>query len=410
VSESRATRAAALPSAEPGAEIEWVRDGSESQRQPITTAALLAQRPKRAKGERHPLLHGARAEFDHARESRHEQYVRPYKRNLVDVFVSKDMVDKALKVAGDFFLALEGHGHRVMLAPSGAHYRHVDAEICEGHKDQQNFYHGPGSWSPARPTIVLVGEAAFGLTVFEVSEEVDVRYDSTSSKYVRVPPRKPEGEKQLRRALAPRYYDWTTKHWMPSGRLGIHAYAAEYNVEWECYWREAKAGELPGLFDAVAKELKGAVPKIKEREWAIQEEERKRAELEARRQKEETRRQKKLTETMSAWRLAREIRAYVAEVQAIVKDAEMKITEGGSADAELKWALAYADQLDPLTSWRRDVEREKAEYAARPCPNCGEVHGPGDDRTVVVDEAPGKATASALPGEGDGDAGPSGKP
>lgn len=48
--------------------------------------------------------------------------------------------------------------------------------------------------------------------------------------------------------------------------------------------------------------------------------------------------------------MARDVRAYVAEIHALVKDADVQITEGAGADEELKWALAYADRIDPLTS------------------------------------------------------------
>lgn len=200
-------------------------------------------------------VRGARADFEKARESRyHQTYVRPFKRNLVDVFVSREMLDRALKVANRLFLTLEEHGFRVMLAPSGGRFRHISPEVCEGQKGHQGMFDGPGTWSPAKPTVALVGETAFGITVFEVSEHVDVRYDSATSKYVRVVASKAD-ERRTRRA----FHDWTTKHWLPSGR-----------------------------------------------------------------------------------------------------------------------ALAYADRIDPLTAWRKNVELVKAEQDGKPCPNCGEVHDVGE--------------------------------
>ena len=65
-----------------------------------------------------------------------------------------------------------------------------------------------------------------------------------------------------RRSTSRRSHDWTTKHWMPSGRLGLHAYAVEYGVEWERYWRETEPGALARLFDAIVKELEQAAPAI----------------------------------------------------------------------------------------------------------------------------------------------------
>jgi len=59
----------------------------------------------------------------------------------------------------------------------------------------------------------------------------------------------------------------------------------------------------------------------------------------------------------------------------LVEGAQLEITEGSNAEEELTWALAHADRIDPLTSWRTDIERVKAEGAGRPCPKCGTVHG-----------------------------------
>ena len=381
----------ALPDAEPGAEIEWVRDGSEPQRQPMSATASRARR-RQTLQDKHPLLVGARAHFDHARESRDEQYVRPYKRNLVDVFVSKDALERALKMASDLFRALEDRGQRVMLAPSGARYGHVNVEVREGHKGGEHDYnyYSSGRWSPAQPTVTLVGDVAIGLTIFEVSEEVEVRYDSNLHKYVRVGPAKPKADKRTARGLPLSPHEWTTKHWVPSGRLGLHAYAASPGITWARYWREAKPGELPGSFEAIAKELEQAAPAIvklieqREREaveWRrkceVERLERERKDAERHRIEREARREKELHEQVGNWRFARDIRAYVAEVHALVTDAEMTITDGSDTDDELKWALKYADGIDPLSSWRRDIAQVRAERATgEPCAKCGERHRP----------------------------------
>jgi hypothetical protein len=43
-------------------------------------------------------------------------YLRPFKRNLVDIFVSNDTLTYPLDTANELFLRLEERGHRVMLA------------------------------------------------------------------------------------------------------------------------------------------------------------------------------------------------------------------------------------------------------------------------------------------------------
>jgi hypothetical protein len=84
-----------------------------------------------------------------------------------------------------------------------------------------------------------------------------------------------------------------------------------------------------------------------------------------------------------------------------VKEADLKITKGGNAEAELSWALDYADRIDPLTDWRRDIGSVLAEHAGRPCPKCGKVHGAEDSAEQTPDASAGgsepAAPASAAP-------------
>jgi hypothetical protein len=77
-----------------------------------------------------------------------------------------------------------------------------------------------------------------------------------------------------------------------------------------------------------------------------------------------------------------------------VKDADLKITEGAGADQELKWALAYADRIDPLTSWRKDIEKVKVEAAGKPCPDCGKVHAEPTGSDAAADAATHDAEGS----------------
>lgn len=85
-----------------------------------------------------------------------------------------------------------------------------------------------------------------------------------------------------------------------------------------------------------------------ERRAAIEREKaRLRQEAEERRLAEE-RRIKDLLAQLECWRLARDIRAYVTEA----------LDLGGDFDEELRWALRYADHVDPLEDLRNDVVEE----------------------------------------------------
>jgi hypothetical protein len=384
----RAEKRSPLPEPRPGDELEWVRDGERLRVTAIPRAPLLPKRPKKIeRPTRHPLLAGAQEHFLHSRVSAYaeEKYLRPYKRNLVDVLSSKDCLKRALDVARSLFLAMEERGHRVVLAPSDARYSRMGLN----HRDNENAvdddnYHYGGRGGPAKPTLVFIQTVAIGLTIFELSEHVEVRYIGGENKYARI------GSPEERRA--PRLaHDWTTKQWLVSGRLGVHAYAPYSAIRWERYWREKKPGELTSMFGGIAKELESQAPTIvilleeaareaeeRKRKWEIERKEIERKEAERRRIEREAELEKELVATISNWRMARDVRAYVAEIQDLVKDADLRIAEGGQPDVELKGALAYAERIDPLTSWRRDIAKVKAGHAGEPCSKCGAVHAPSE--------------------------------
>jgi hypothetical protein len=157
---------------------------------------------------------------------------------------------RALDAGSALFLTLEGRGHRVVLAPVDTRYTHMGANHRDGEKkrNDKDDYRYPSRGGPARPTVVFIDTVAGGLSVFELSEHVEVRYIGGESKYARL------GSAEDR-AAPHRPHDWTTRQWLVSGRLGVHAYAPYGAVRWERYWREKKPGELPAMFAAIAKEL-----------------------------------------------------------------------------------------------------------------------------------------------------------
>ncbi|HEX3854260.1 MAG TPA: hypothetical protein VHW01_25025, partial [Polyangiaceae bacterium] len=373
-----------LAEARPGDELEWTRGGERARPAAVPRTPVLRKRSKKLEQpDRHPLLDGAVAHFLHSRVSTYddEKYLRPYKRNLVDVLCSKDALHGALDAASALFLGLERRGHRVILAPSDARYSRMRLSHREGEKrvsDEDYRYGGRGG--PAKPTLAFIDTVAIGLTVFELSEYVEVRYVGGESKYLRVG--SPEERKLPRRPN-----EWTTQQWLVSGRLGVHAYAPYHAIRWERYWRENKPGELLPMFATITKELEGQAPAIvallekeardaeeRGRKWEIERREMERKEDERRRVEREAQREKEIVGTISNWRLARDVREYVAEIYSLVKDANLELTEDGGAERELKWALAYADRVDPLTIWRKDIEKVKAEAAGKPCPDCGKIH------------------------------------
>src|SRR5690606_26065959 len=109
----------ALPEARPGDELEWSREGP-ARRMPRALPKAPENRARRrsrgsARPAQHPLLVGAEAHFEKARVSR-DDYLKPWKQLVVDVFTSKEANPAALALANDLFLALEDRGHQVTLA------------------------------------------------------------------------------------------------------------------------------------------------------------------------------------------------------------------------------------------------------------------------------------------------------
>ncbi len=363
-----------LPPAEPGDDLEWVRDGSVPARQPVV-ALPRGRRPKMVRADRparHPLLVGVREYFDAARVSTYddEKYAKPYKRNVVDVYVSKEVVKRALDAANDLFLALEDRGHRVVLGPVDQNYSRVAPRHREGEKEQQDRYYYGGWRGPARLTLVFVGEVAFGLTVFEISEEIEMRYDLALHDYVRIPPAGPK-----ERPAPVRPGEWTTRKWLCSGRLGIHAYFPDRAVRWEEHWREQVQGDLPKLFDAVAKELEDAAPRViklkaeaereaeeRRKQWEAERLKEEKQEAEERRLEEEEQRLVELKQQLEDWRFARDARALVAELQELVASRGLRITVGGPVEQWLDWVLRKAAEADPLAVQRHHVDEMAREF------------------------------------------------
>ena len=101
-----------LPAARPGDETEWSKGtspGLYSSHRRLdapnrTTLSTLVERRSK-----HPLLIAVQEYYDAARLTE-EGYLRPLKRNLVDVFVSREALTYALNAANDLFLHLEKRG------------------------------------------------------------------------------------------------------------------------------------------------------------------------------------------------------------------------------------------------------------------------------------------------------------
>jgi len=246
-----------LPEPRPGDPLEWTRDGTLPKR-----ASSLPkppdQRPRRKRTarrllpDRHPLVSGAKPLFEAGRLSWRTQYLKPAKRLLVDLAVSKTGLDKTIAFANELFLALEARDHRVVIAPNSERFHR--ATVDEREKPGKGHHHGD-LWSPMRCTVVYIGTVAIGLTVIEMSEAAEARY--VNSEYVRLTDYVPK-----RRGRYALDHGWTSTHDFPTGRLCLQAYSPYPRADWTQQWRETPARDLSGRIPAIIRELETATIEI----------------------------------------------------------------------------------------------------------------------------------------------------
>ena len=228
-----------LPEARPGDESVWTKGGGPYSRKSRTLPRPPSKRHKRkikppaSKLRKHPLINGAKGHFEKQRYVHDVGYLKPTKKLLVDLVVSKPCLDKALEFANKLFLSLESKGHHVVIAPNSERFHR---EGFEKHEVPKNYDY-QSLWSPWRCTVVYVGTVAIGLTIVEMSEEVKVRY--VNGKYI--------PEKEYIKSKRRRYsssHTWTTTKDYTTGKLLLQAYSPYYRADWVKNWKEVKEGDL----------------------------------------------------------------------------------------------------------------------------------------------------------------------
>jgi hypothetical protein len=360
-----------LPDARPGDQLHWSRDGEPLPHpvQRLTVPRRRAARIKVPANHVHTLIKGAKPLFERSRPVDDGAYLRPWKRNLVDVVASQACLDKALGFANDLFNALESAGHRVVLAPSDEPLRRANIEEREAPTERRDPYGYSGRWAPTRPTLVYVGTVAIGLRVLETSEAVVLRY--VKGRYIRdadyAPPR---------RARAFVDHTWTTTRDLPSGRLRLVAYSPHNGVEWSSIWNETKGQTLTADLKPIVKAIEDApsrlVPMIEEaerkaearhREW-LASIERSKKEDDRRRVAESVQASREaLGKIIRHWSNALEVEHFLQQVAERTKT--LPNTERDEVQKRLDLARAFLGSQDPLKfllAWKTPEERYKPVY------------------------------------------------
>lgn len=207
----KASRQPELPPVTAGYATEWTRGTM-----PIAVVGPHRIPPAGTRRRRwsrptwHSLLENATPLFERARTS-DSGYLRPLKRALPDIFASKEGLADALALANQLYLELEDCGYCVALATDGALRRRpaVDHHAVPARGDV--YIDDRERWAPARLTVVGLGTLALGLSIYELSERIEMRL--IRGEWVPVAPQSEQRAGYGR--------DWTTHKDRPSGRFVV---------------------------------------------------------------------------------------------------------------------------------------------------------------------------------------------
>ena len=353
-----------LPDARPGDELVWSRDGEHIRvdkplphppsRPPRRRTKMSSTRPSQ-----HHLIKGAKEHFEAGRLSFDSQYLKPTKKLLVDLVVSRSGLEKAVSFANELFLALEDKGYRVVIAPKSEHLQRADVDVHEKPRKNRGY---DNLWSPWRCTVVYIGTLAIGLTIIEMSEEVEVRY--VNGKYIResdyVPPKRGENR-----------YTWTTKKDYSTGRLCLQAYSPYWRAKWIKQWRETKKRDLEKQIKSIGKELEQAAgpvarlveegerqAEIERQRWEAQQERWRREEAERKAAKSLKASREELFQIIDAWAEANRIEEFFHDIEkkAVIlsENERLRISERLKLARKL---IGSVDALDYFINWRSPEER-----------------------------------------------------
>lgn len=350
----------------PGDPLEWTRDGTLPKRaRSLPKPPGPRLRKKRAARpplpDQHPLVSAAKQLFEAGRLSWRTQYLKPTKRLLVDLAVTKTGLDHAIAFANQLFLALEARDHRVVIAPSSEQFHRADVDERE---NPEKGHHHSDLWSPMRCTVVYIGTVAIGLTVIEMSEKAEARY--VNGEYVRL-----TDYVTKRRGRYVQDPSWTSTHDFPTGRLCLQAYSPYPRADWIQQWRGTSARDLSGRIPAIVRELEKATVEIArlveegERQAEI-ERKRREAEYERWRRAEEARRAAKalkdskeeLLQVIDAWAEAKRLEEFFADAERMAQDLPDEQREHTIERLRQARALiGSTDALERFGTWRAPEER-----------------------------------------------------
>ncbi|MDN7698618.1 hypothetical protein R0290_21105 [Burkholderia semiarida] len=362
-----------LPDVRPGDEQTWNRDGyatspSALPQPPSEVGKSMSlsrtKSPTRRSGQ-HGLIRGARELFESGRVSSYSypKYLKPAKKLLVDLAVTQMGLDRALTLANQLFLELEGHGFHVAIAPHGQILHRASIDERENPPKRDHGYHHQDLWSPLRCTVVYVGTVAIGITIIEMSESAQARY--VNGEYIR------ESEYVVPKRRRSVDHTWTTTREFATGRLCLQAYSPYPGTNWKRCWKESKEEGLISQISEIIQELEVGANEIarlvveekqraeaQRREWELDRQKRLKEDAERRAVAALKESKEDLLQFIARWAEARNIEQFLTEIEADLSKLEPSMRE--HLTQRLEAARELFDEgsaLDHLRRWRTPQER-----------------------------------------------------
>lgn len=364
-----APRRLPLPEPRPGDQLSWEPGGELS---PV--AKFLSRQEdepllgSRSQSRAHWLVNSARQHFDACRPGKEGDYLKPYKKLLVDVTSSKACLEKAFGFASVLFNALEAAGHRVVLAQR-MHRIEIDEKEVQSRHPTHRY---PSLWTPREPTVVFIGEVPIGLAIIEMSEEVLMRY--VNGEYIRDAEYKPP---RTSRYSADR--TWTTTSALPSGRLRLIAYCPSWRVSWSTQWQETAKSPLQNSIGVIVKGLQGSAndlaEKMAEAERIAEAKHQEQLAAIERHKREEDRRKIEqsvkdsrdhIEQIIQQWANIKGIEQFLTGVEQ--QAATLPPDERRAVLQRLEMASEFLGSRDPMKyfmEWKTPTERYESPYASR---------------------------------------------
>lgn len=368
----KADPAPLLPPALPGDQLSWTK-GAVLSVPPKSTARRRypASKAKARIPSRHPVLFGVEAEFRRSRKVEEGEFLKPYKQLLPDIVTSEARLVRALDIANEVYSALDGNGHRVLIAPSNEKMRRVHIDEREfPQKDRKYGRYWTGRiWTPYRPTIAYIDGVPIGVAITEMTERVPMRY--LGSQYVREDSKAVKSAKSWQLAGS-----WLREQDLPSGRFRLMAYSPMNGVDWIEAWQETPTSAINAIIPDFIRRLESSTEELQALMKAAAEEAARRQreweeELERYRRDEDRRwveqalseSKTQLAEIIQEWATAMSVERFFKEAErrmaSVESDYRAELQERLTLAREM---LGTLDPLEYLEEWLAPEERYKSKY------------------------------------------------